>query len=236
MLFMQQNLLCGCGTNDSYPHSPTPVMSFVDKENLNTPHSSRRKRRRSLISLSSSCSVPSLVLNSTLFSDADPEVQPCHHQSPVPKLNNPPLPCESSPSHPEPVLSDLDLEDDLDTSTPPRPNVNLMPNPHHHIFLEPVVALIDCTAGNRVPSTNPSNPSHSHIISPSPDMTNSNLIQQTNPEPMVASSGCTAVDGAVSPNHSLYLPNFQTLTDPKPYPTTNTGTNGRLRWMHCCGW
>ena len=159
------------------------------------------------------------MLNSTLFNDVDPEVQPYHHQSSSPKLNNPPLPCESSPSHPEPVLSDLELEDDPDTSTPPRPNVNLMPNPHHHIFLEPVVALIDCTAGNRVPSTNPSNPSHSHIISPSPDMTNSNLIQQTNPEPMVALSGCTAVDGAVSPNHSLYLPN---LNRPKPYPTTNT--------------
>ncbi len=99
----------------------------------------------------------------------------------------------SSPSYPEPMISNLVIEDEFGTS-PPRPNVNGIPNPHRQVFLEPVVALIYCTAGNRNPTIN--------LVGDVTPPHSSHPTLQLTPEPTVALSGCTDADGHVVPNLS----------------------------------
>jgi hypothetical protein len=60
------------GSNNSYPHSPTPVMSFTDRDNSNTPRSSRRLRRRSNLLSSTFSQDPNHVHDSSVDSSTNP--------------------------------------------------------------------------------------------------------------------------------------------------------------------
>ncbi len=111
------------------------------------------------------------------------------------------------------------MEDELDTSLPPRPNSKSIPNPKHQILLEPVVALINCTAGNRIGL-------HSTPMNPS------NPIHQLSPEPMVALNGRTNGDGNVVPNQTS-----NPTTSFPPFPPTSPPTQHHrilsLFLLHC---
>ena len=205
------------GSNNSYPHSPTPVMSFTDRDNSNTPRSSRRLRRKSNLLSSTFSQDPCHVHDSSVYSSTNPNkvifynVPVQHQSSPI----NPNQSLDPSDPIPHPLLSipkdpinntphliqmDLDPDDDPDeesldsTHSPPRPTIA---NPHHTSFLqqspEPPVALSGCTdATCDIPSLSPV-PSPERIPSqlpPNPPVFSlTSTSQQTYPDPSVALSG-----------------------------------------------
>ncbi len=182
-------------------------MSYVDLEdpanNTTIASSGRSCRLRNQSPLTTPLSMSRCLSRRVFSSTSTSENNQTNSTTSTPLQPITPISHTSSPSYPNPVLLDLDLEDDLDTSLPPRP-ITSIPNPHHQVLLEPVVALIDCTAGNRIALTstqiNPSNPIH-----------------QLSPEPMVALNGCTNVDGDILPNQtSNPTRTFPPLTPPSP--------------------
>ena len=104
------------GSKNSYPQSPTPVMSFTNRDISNTPRSSRRLSRRSNLLPSTFSHDPCHVHNSSVHSSTNPNVDipdnvPVQHQSypinpnqslnpPDPTLNEDSTPCDSSTSQP----------------------------------------------------------------------------------------------------------------------------------------
>jgi hypothetical protein len=62
------------GSNNSCPHSPTPVMSFTDRASFNTPRGSRRLRRRSNLSMTMLCQDPSHMPDSSVCSSINSNV------------------------------------------------------------------------------------------------------------------------------------------------------------------
>ncbi len=180
------------GKDDSYPASPSPAMSYVDLEdpanNTTIAPSGRSCRLRNKSPLTTPLSMSRRLSRRVFSSTSTIENNHTNSTTSTPLQPITPISHTSSPSYPNPVLLDLDLEDDLDTSLPPRPIASI-PNHHHQVLLEPVVALIDCTAGNRIALTstqiNPSNPIH-----------------QLSPESMVALNGRTNGDGDVLPNQT----------------------------------
>ena len=135
---------------------------------------------------------------------------PSQSVNPSPSRVNPHISLTSTPACsvrvPTPVLTDLDpVEDDVPPSSPPRPNgYPITSIPSHLPNLEAVVVLSDCTAVNsNAPSSvsprspNPSPPSQSSPSQSSPSSP-PNLNQHRSPEPSVAPSGGTDMNGNVS--------------------------------------
>ena len=74
------------GSKNSYPHSPTPVMSFTNRDISNTPRSSRRLSRSSNLLSSTFSHDPCHVNNTSVYSSTNPNVDtfdnvPVQHQS-----------------------------------------------------------------------------------------------------------------------------------------------------------
>ncbi len=212
------------------PNSPSPIMSTIDFVDSQPPSDDAKTHQVSPVVY-----VPNIIDNTRCSHRSTRSNAQNNHNTPTSTSNNhtdlsvnipPPLPpitpvsrnpnsspCDdspsplraSSPSYPEPMISNLVIEDESDTSSPPRPNANSIPNPHRQVFLEPVVALIDCTAGNRnVPNINLAG-----------DVTlphSSHPTLQLTPEPTVTLSGCTDADGHVVPNISYNPTNNQTAS------------------------
>ena len=104
------------GSKNSYPHSPTPVMSFTNRDIPNTPRSSRRTSRRSNPLSSTFSQDPCHVPNSSVYSSTIPNEDisdnvPVQHQSsPInpnqslnpsdPTIDEDSTPCDSSTSQP----------------------------------------------------------------------------------------------------------------------------------------
>ncbi|CAB4040101.1 Hypothetical predicted protein, partial [Paramuricea clavata] len=228
------------GKDDSYPLSPTPVMSYIDLEvsgNNNTITPSRRSCRSRVkllaeVSLSMSCNVssPMSCPSSPIINDTNQDVCSCDPpstQSPnvISQSTNPPSPCvttrvtcASSRVHssklPPSVLTNLDPDDDIIIPYPPRPNPNHTPNHYHQPSLEPVVAPSGCTAGNS--GTPLASPTPHHPTSNSPELSLPTSTHQSSSEPTVALSGCTTGDGDVVPNQSSNSPTFDPDNPPSP--------------------
>ena len=137
------------GSNNSYPHSPTPVMSSTDRDGFNTPRSSCRLRRRANLPSSTHCQDHSHVHESSVYSSTNPNPLTASDPIPHPLCSLPKDPINNAP---QPILMDLDPDDNPDevsldsTRSPPRPNTA---NPQHISFLqqspEPSVDLSGCT-------------------------------------------------------------------------------------------
>ena len=194
------------GSKNSYPHSPTPVMSFTNRDISNTPRSSRRLSRRSNLLSSTFSHDPCHVHNSSVYSSTNPNVVtfdnvPVQHQSspinpnqslnPSDPIPHPLLPIPKVPINiiPQPILLDLDPDEDPDedsldsTQSPPRPTIA---NPHDTSFLpqspEPLVALRDCTDAIRdIPFQSPVPPPEriSSQLPPNPLVPEDNLFPNT---------------------------------------------------------
>ena len=112
------------GSNNSYPHSPTPVMSSTDRDGFNTPRSSHSLRRIANLPSSTPCVDHSHVHESSVYSSTNPNeeisdnVPVQHHSSPtIPKQSLTPSdpiphPLCSLPKDPitnaaQPILMDL---------------------------------------------------------------------------------------------------------------------------------
>ncbi len=202
------------------PKSPSPIMSSIDFNYQLSPvvsvpiiiDNTRCNRRSTRPNAQNNHNTPKFTTNNhtDLSFNIPPPLPPITPESQNPNSSpfddSPSFPHASSPSHPEPTISNLVIEDEFDTS-PPRPNVNVngIKNPHRQVFLEPVVALIDCTAGNRnVPTIN--------LVGDVTPPHSSHPTLQLTPEPTVTLSGCTDADGHVVPNLSYNPTNNQTAT------------------------
>ncbi|CAB4022390.1 uncharacterized protein LOC113214946 [Paramuricea clavata] len=229
------------GSNNSYPHSPTPVMPFTNRDNTNTPWSRSRLRRRSNPVSPMSCQDPNHVYDSTVDSStnsneviSDTVHAQCQSSpiSPYQSLNPiPNLPCSTTKdpinNNPHPTLMVLHPdEDSLDpTHSPPRPTIA---NPHHTTSLqqspEPPVALSGCTdAISDIPSLSPI-PSHEKIPSQLPQhppvISITPTPHQTYPDPSVAFRVVLIVMVIVviiSPNNPYYTPSSANSASQNPF-------------------
>ncbi len=232
------------GSNDPYPHSPTPVMSSTNSDSSNTPRSSRRLRRRSntlpsTFGQDSSHVHDFSIHNSTNPIEDTPDNVSVRCQSSPINPNQSSTPSDPIPHHPcsiskysinrppQPILLDLDPDDDPDedsldsTHSPPRP---IITNPHHTSFLQQspasLVALSGCTdVISDIPSQTPTPPPEripSQIPPNPPVISITSTSQQTHPDPLVALNGSTDSDGECGPNQS----SNPILTNPRFTPSS----------------
>ncbi len=232
------------GYNNSYPHSPTSVMSSTNSDSSNTPRSSRRLRRRSNSLSSTFGEDPSHAHDFSIYNSTNPiedtpdnvavrcQSSPINsNQSPTPSDPIPHHPCslpkDPINSPPQPILLDVDPDDDPDedsldsTHSPPRP---IITNPHHTSFLQQslgsLVALNGCTdVISDIPSQPPAPPPEmisSQIPPNSPVSSITSTSQQTHPDPSVALNDSTDSDGECGPNQ----PSNPILTNPCSTPSS----------------
>ena len=197
------------GKHQSYPHSPSSVMSYVDTTvNISNTTPSARSRGLRSISLVNSplsgvpicppeCITSNITYNDKSDSQYTPISRPFIQISPP---HTPPSSHNSSPSLdvPPPILSDIDPdEDDILPPSPPRPSCSS--SPYREPVADLLVALDGCTDLNGdaapfiPPGQNP--PIHNPLPPPTPD---SNLCPSS--ETTVALSGCTGVDDTILSN------------------------------------
>jgi hypothetical protein len=89
------------GSNNSYPHSPTPVMSSTDRDGFNTPRSSRSLRRIANLPSSTPCVDHSHVHESSVYSSTNPNEE-ISDNVPVQRHSSPTNP-KQPPTPPDPI-------------------------------------------------------------------------------------------------------------------------------------
>ena len=144
------------GSNTPYPHSPTPVISRVDKVIDYSPRSVRRIRR-------SQASLSSLLSNTSTSG-------PHHNRQPPFSSPQDPI-CTNIP--PQPLICDLDPDDEPYPISPSTQPPSPIPTTNHQQSFDLTVALSGCTVVN-CDSTNPPlspnlTPIHLHSPSSPPD-------------------------------------------------------------------